>query len=101
MIPREIIELKNLYPMRGSVFIYLAIRRSLDDKAYIMLNDLVEFSGNKPDKNKDGINHKFIVLLDALESIDYFVKKKGNYSGSKAVILLLNNEKFDIPNSFA
>ncbi|MEF9983718.1 MAG: hypothetical protein RR806_06210 [Oscillospiraceae bacterium] len=93
--------MKNLFPMRLSVFVYLFIRRSLDDKSYITLHDLVVSSGYKPDKNKNGINRKFVTILDTMEGLEYFIKEFGEYSGYKVCILQLNSEKFDTANSFA
>lgn len=101
LIPRDIIEMKTLPPIRISVFIHLSRKRPLDDNVYTSINKLITSSGYVPDIHKNRTTDKFITTLDTLEGLEYFKKIDGDYVGNKLCELQLNRSKFDIQKSFA
>lgn len=101
MVPRDLIEMKNLPFIRLSVFTYLARKRSLDDCVNMNINQIVEYSGYIPDAHKNKINDKFVIMLDTLEGMEYFSKINGEYKNDKNCMLRLNIERFEAFRSFA
>lgn len=98
--PREIIEMKNLDIRRIAVFTYLAKYRTLSDHVNMSLNNLIQKSGYKVNRNVGKMNDQMIIILDTLKNLDYFTLVEGKYSGDKFCTLYLNTKKFDVGKGY-
>lgn len=75
-IPRELIYANGLSENRIIIFSYLYIRKGLDDISCFTLNEMIEWCGLKPSRNKDRINDKYLSTIYSLIQIGYLEKKE-------------------------
>lgn len=65
-IPCDIICAKELGEKRLTVFSYFSVRRGLNSEVTFSINDIVRWSGRKPDRHLNGINDKVERIIDYL-----------------------------------
>lgn len=70
-IPAEIIYGLELGEKRVTVFSYFSVRRGLDSRLTFSVNDIVTWSGKKPDRHMDGINNKVQSVIECLSENGY------------------------------
>lgn len=106
-IPREIIYNKELGDKRIVIFSYLCSRRALDDTVAFSISELCHWSNLKPNSHEGKINQKYIEVLSALSSSEYFVEYpdfekllKDKHSPTEYHKVQLNIEKFDVQDNF-
>lgn len=74
-IPASIITDADLDVKRVGIFSYLRIRCGFDDMIHFTIPDMIEWCGNKPAKGADGINSKFLSIVDAYSGRGYLTYK--------------------------
>lgn len=106
-IPREIIYNKELGDKRVLLLSYLCSRRSLDDTVAFSINELCEWTKNKPNSHEGKINQKILDTLSMISGYGYFEQypdfhmiftEKGN--SPRYYKISLNETKFDCESNF-
>ena len=70
-IPESIIYEQDLNERRITVFSYFSIRRGLDNNITFSINDIVKWSGRKPDRHSGAINEKVQDVIDYMFEHQY------------------------------
>ena len=70
-IPSSIILSKETNDKRVTAFSFFSVKRGLDHKVWFSLNSLVQWTGRKPDRHKNGINSKFLKAIEYISDEGY------------------------------
>ena len=94
VIPGSIILDKEANDKRTTAFSYIRTWCGLNNKLLLTINNLVEWTGRKPDRHKNGANNKFIQAMEYLSDNDYICISEdlSELSLSKASSALLEIE---------
>lgn len=85
---------------RAIVYSYFASKRGLDDTIGFSCNSIVKWCGHKADYHKNKINDQITETVTQLKDEKY-IKLDGNILADIYFEAKINQEKFDIPTSFA
>lgn len=70
-IPRSIILNKDIGEKRITVFSFFSIARGINYRLSFSVNEIVEWAGRKPNRNKNGINSKMFCSVGKLADYGY------------------------------
>lgn len=70
-IPSSIILDDSMGDKRVTAFSYFATKRGMDDEVMFTVNDMAEWSGRKPNRIKNGVNDRFMQVVERLADDGY------------------------------
>ena len=70
-IPASIILDTDINEKRAAIFSYLSTRRGIGCELSFSINNIVKWTGKKPDRHSNGVNDKTIQVIEYLEDIGY------------------------------
>lgn len=82
------------------VYSYFASKRGMDDTVGFSCNNIVDWCGHSVDYHKNKINDQIFDCLNNLMT-DNYIEVTGDITRNMFCCAAINNEKFDVPNSFA
>jgi hypothetical protein len=82
------------------VYSYFASKRGFDDTVGFSCNNIVGWCGHSVDYHKNKINDQVTQCINGLVNNEY-ITVNGNILSNLFCEAVINNDKFDVPNSFA